>query len=123
MVKKYAFETQMKSSPPTRSATSAGMTVEVTVASRDVSRLMRESTPMMAQNLGPFSNFGWLSVAASLASNGTSVGSRVEAAPPRATASCCVIVSDNIRRRSSSRCRWYHGVIGRRGADAKLEAE
>ena len=60
MVKKYAFETQMKFSPPPRSATSAGMTVEVTVASRDVRRLMRERTTMMAQNLGPFSNLGGL---------------------------------------------------------------
>ena len=63
MVKKYALETQMKFSPPPKSATSAGMTVEVTVASRDVRRLMRERTPMMAQNLGPFLNVGGLSVA------------------------------------------------------------
>ena len=54
MVKKYALETQMKSSPPPKSATSDGMTVEVTVASRDVRRLTRERTTIMAQNLGPF---------------------------------------------------------------------
>lgn len=54
MVKKYELETQMKFSPPPKSATSDGMIVEVTVASRDVRRLMRERTTMMAQNLGPF---------------------------------------------------------------------
>jgi len=54
MVKKYALETQMKFAPPPKSTTSDGMTVEVTVASRDVRRLMRERTTMMAQNLGPF---------------------------------------------------------------------
>lgn len=54
MVKKYALETQMKFSPPPKSATSDGKTVEVTVASRDVRRLVRERTTMMVQNLGPF---------------------------------------------------------------------
>jgi hypothetical protein len=54
MVKKYALDTQMKLSLPPKSATSDGITVEVTVASRDVRRLMRERTKMMAQNLGPF---------------------------------------------------------------------
>lgn len=60
MVKKYALETQMKFSPPLRSATSDGITVEVIVASVDVRRLMRESITMMAQNLRPFSNVGGL---------------------------------------------------------------
>lgn len=76
MVKKYAFETQIKFSPPPRSATSAGITVEVIVASRDVRRLIRESTRMMAQNLGPFSNLGGLfSVVASWASTEAAVDS------------------------------------------------
>jgi hypothetical protein len=61
MVKKYALETQMKSAPPPRSATTDGMIVDVTVASRDVRRLMRERTTIIAQNLGPFSHFGGFS--------------------------------------------------------------
>lgn len=54
MVKEYALETQMKFPPPSKSATSDGMIVEVTVASKDVRRLMRDRTKIMAQNLGPF---------------------------------------------------------------------
>ncbi len=69
MVRKYALETQMKFSPPPKSATSDGITVEVTVASRAVRRLTRERTTRMAQNLGPFWNFGgFFSVVASWAS-------------------------------------------------------
>lgn len=54
MVKKYALETQMKFSPPPKSATSVGMTVEVIVASIDVRRLTRERMTRMVQNLDPF---------------------------------------------------------------------
>ena len=82
-----------------------GMTVEVTVASKDVRRLASARTNKIAQNLGPFWNCGWpFSVVASWASTEASLDSRVEAA-----ASCCVIVSD----KTSSRCREYYGMIGR----------
>lgn len=88
MVKKYALETQMKSFPPPKSATSDGITVEVTVASKDVRRLMRERTMMMAQNLGPFSNLaGLFSVVV--------IGALAEACADsvaEAVAACCVIV-------------------------------
>lgn len=58
IVRKYAFETHMKFEPPLKSRTIDGMTVDVTVASRDVRRLTRDRTMMMTQNLGPFSNLG-----------------------------------------------------------------
>jgi hypothetical protein len=109
MVKKYALDTQMKLIPPPRSATSDGMIVEVTVASRDVRRLMRERTTIMAQNLGPFANFGgfFVSVVASWTSTEASLDSRVEA-----DASCCVIVvSDKVN--SNSGCRYFCSIIGR----------
>ena len=88
MVKKYALETQMNSSPPPKSATRDGITVEVTVASKAVRRLTSERTTMMAQNLGPFWNFGrFFSVVTSWASTEASFDSGFGAAR-----SCCVIL-------------------------------
>ena len=92
--KKYAFETQMYVSPPPKSATSDGITVEVTVASSDVVRLMRERTTMMAQKRGPFWNFGALFfVLASWSSRDASLDSMAEA-----EVSSCDIVRDEVRR-------------------------
>lgn len=77
----------MNSSPPPRSATRDGITVEVTVASKAVRRLTSERTTMMAQNLGPFWNFGgFFSVVASWASTEASFDSEFGAA-----GFCCVI--------------------------------
>lgn len=84
----------MNSSPPPRSATSDGMTVEVTVASRAVRRLTSESTTMIAQNLGPFWNFdGFFSVVGSCASTEACFDSGF-----RTAGSCCVILhSQDVR--------------------------
>lgn len=78
MVKKYALLTQMKFSPPPRSTMIEGMTVDVTVASRDVRRLMRDRTTRMTQNLGPFSKLG-TSFSSVVSSTEASLDSGVEA--------------------------------------------
>lgn len=71
-----------------------GMTVEVTVASKDVRRLASARTNRMAQNRGPFSNRGEpFSGVAFWALIEVSLTSKVEAGT-----SCCIIVPDKTSR-------------------------
>jgi hypothetical protein len=95
MDKKYAFETHIYASPPPKSATSDGITVDVTVASSDVVRLMKERTTMMAQKRGPFWNSGALSsLLAFWSSRNASLDFVTEA-----WVSCCDIVRNEMRRK------------------------
>jgi hypothetical protein len=96
----------MKSPAPPKSATIAGMTVEVIVASKDVRRLMRERTTIIAQNLGPFWNsVCFFSVLVFWASTQSWSEPRVEAA-----VSCCAIVRGKM---TGDGCKWYDRRISR----------